>query len=56
MDEYCLRLDARAQAGYLETDKQENVHFYGRHGYAAIAQADVIGPNWFMICQPQRSA
>ncbi len=56
MDECCLRLDARGQAGYLETDKWENVHFYERYGYAVIAQADVIGvPNWFMIRQPQRS-
>ena len=54
MNEYCLRLDARGEAGYLETDKRENVHFYERYGYAVIAQADVIGvPNWFMIRQPQ---
>jgi hypothetical protein len=56
MSEYCLRLDARGEAGYLETDKRENVRFYERHGYAVVAQADVIGvPNWFMIRQPQRS-
>jgi ribosomal protein S18 acetylase RimI-like enzyme len=57
MDEYCLRLDAGGEVGYLETDKRENVTFYERHGYAVINQADVIGvPNWFMIRQPQRSA
>ncbi|HMD55959.1 MAG TPA: GNAT family N-acetyltransferase [Solirubrobacteraceae bacterium] len=56
MGECCLRLDARGETGYLETDKWENVHFYERHGYTVIAQADVIGvPNWFMIRQPQRS-
>jgi ribosomal protein S18 acetylase RimI-like enzyme len=55
MSEYCLRLDARREASYLETDKRENVHFYERHGYTVIAQADVIGvPNWFMVRQPQR--
>ena len=56
MGEYCLRLDARREAGYLETDKPENVHFYERYGYTVIAQADVIGvPNWFMARPPQRS-
>ena len=56
MNEYCLRLEAGGEAGYLETDKWENVHFYERYGYAVVAQADVIGvPNWFMIRQPQRS-
>jgi predicted N-acetyltransferase YhbS len=56
MNEYCLRLDARGEAGYLETDKRENVRFYERHEYVVVAQADVIGvPNWFMIRQPQRS-
>lgn len=56
MREYCRRLDLAAEFSYLETDKQENVPFYERHGYAVIAQADVIGvPNWFMIRRPQRS-
>lgn len=56
MAEYCLRLDARGEAAYLETDKRENVHFYERYGFAVIAQADVIGvPNWFMFRQPRRS-
>ena len=56
MAEYCLRLDARCEASYLETDKRENVHFYERHGYTVVAQADVIGvPNWFMARQPQHS-
>jgi len=56
MNEYCLRLDARGDAGYLETDKRENVHFYERYGFAVVAQAEVIGvPNWFMIRPPQRS-
>ena len=37
-------------------DKRENVHFYERHEYVVVAQADVICvPNWFMIRQPQRS-
>jgi len=54
MIEYCVRLDAHGEAGYLETDRQENVHFYERHGYSVIGQADVIGvPNWFMMRQPQ---
>jgi GNAT superfamily N-acetyltransferase len=57
MNEYWRRLDVSGEAGYLETDKQENVPFYERDGYAVIDRADVIGvPNWFMIRRPQRSA
>jgi predicted N-acetyltransferase YhbS len=55
LNEYCRRLDSAGEVGYLETDKLENVHFYERHAYAVIDEADVIGvPNWFMIRQPQR--
>ena len=54
MRAYCRRLDAAGEVSFLETDKRENVSFYERHGYAVIAQADVIGvPNWFMIRQLQ---
>lgn len=43
------RLDAAGVAGYLETDRGQNVRFYQRQGFAVVAQADVLGvPNWFM--------
>jgi hypothetical protein len=57
MGEYCRRLDEAAEAGYLETDKSENVPFYERHGFAVIDRAEVIGvPNWFMLREPRSSA
>ena len=53
MREYCRRLDETGEASYLETDKAENVPFYERHGYAVIAEADVLGVrNWFMLREP----
>jgi ribosomal protein S18 acetylase RimI-like enzyme len=56
MRAYCRQLDEAAEVSYLETDKRQNVPFYQRHGYAVIAEAEVIGvPNWFMMRQPQRT-
>ena len=47
--EHCRRLDAASQVGYLETDKEQNVTFYARQGFATIDEATVLGvPNWFM--------
>lgn len=47
--EHCRRLDASGEVGYLETDKEVNVGFYERFGYAVVGEAEVIGvPNWFM--------
>jgi GNAT superfamily N-acetyltransferase len=53
MTEYCRRLDAAGQMGYLETDKPQNVTFYERHGFVTVGQAEVIGvSNWFMRREP----
>ena len=49
LGEYCRRLDADREVGYLETDKPENVRLYERHGFVVTGEAPVIGvPNWFM--------
>jgi ribosomal protein S18 acetylase RimI-like enzyme len=51
--EHCRQLDAEGQAGYLETDKPENVSFYSRFGYAVVGEETVLGvPNWFMHRAP----
>ena len=43
------RLDHAGLAGYLETDRAQNVPFYERQGFAVVAEGDVLGvPNWFM--------
>jgi len=47
--EYCQRLDRESAAGYLETDKRENVTFYLRFGFHTVAEARVLNTeNWFM--------
>jgi GNAT superfamily N-acetyltransferase len=53
--EYCRRLDAAAEIGYLETDRAENVPFYARQGFETVGEAEVLGvPNWFMRRRPRR--
>jgi ribosomal protein S18 acetylase RimI-like enzyme len=47
--DYCERLDRAGAAGYLETDKAENVRFYSKFGFRTVGQAQVLNtPNWFM--------
>jgi ribosomal protein S18 acetylase RimI-like enzyme len=47
---YCCRiLDCEAEAGYLETDRAENLAFYYKFGFKVISELTVLGvPNWFM--------
>jgi len=46
---FCVQMDAYGAVAYLETDRQANVHFYQKFGFAVVAEADVMGvPNWFM--------
>ncbi len=55
--EYCRRLDAAREVGYLETDKAENVRFYTKQGFETIEEAEVLGvPNWFMRRAPRSEA
>jgi ribosomal protein S18 acetylase RimI-like enzyme len=50
MNEYCSRLDATHDVGYLETDKASNVTFYEKFGFETTASALVLDtPNWFMM-------
>lgn len=49
MEEWNRRLDEAGLAGYLETDKEQNVAFYERHGFEATGEEEVLGvPNWYM--------
>jgi GNAT superfamily N-acetyltransferase len=53
---YCDRLDAARDAGYLETDKPENVRLYERFGFEVVDEAVVLGVrNWFMWRSTRRS-
>ncbi len=53
MEAYCEDLDRTNDAGYLETDRAENVEFYRRYGFEIIDEATVLGvPNYFMWRKP----
>jgi GNAT superfamily N-acetyltransferase len=54
---YCEELDVVGNAGYLETDKLENVRLYERFGFEVHDEAELLGvPNWFMWRAPTRRA
>jgi GNAT superfamily N-acetyltransferase len=49
MNCYIDHLEREAAAGYLETNKPENVEFYRKFGFVVRHEEKVIGtPNWFM--------
>jgi ribosomal protein S18 acetylase RimI-like enzyme len=57
MDRYCEELDQTGTAGYLETDKPENVRFYGHFGFETTGEIPVLGvPNYLMWRKPAPSA
>jgi ribosomal protein S18 acetylase RimI-like enzyme len=43
MKDFCAALDAKSSAGFLETDKTENVGFYEKYGFDVVREARVIG-------------
>lgn len=50
----CAELDRYGGAGYLETDKPENVRLYERGGFEVVAEQSVLGvTNWFMLRRPR---
>jgi ribosomal protein S18 acetylase RimI-like enzyme len=53
MAHYCGAVDRTGEAGYLETDRPENVRFYERFGFATTQEVLVLGvPNFFMRRPP----
>jgi len=49
MEKHCAELDRTGLAGYLETDRSENVAFYSRFGFAVTETVSVLGiENHFM--------
>lgn len=53
------RADAEGVACFLETEKEENVRFYGKHGFAVAAEGTVPGVGvrmWSLLRRPRRSA
>lgn len=53
MEQLCAELDAGGHVGWLETNKERNVRFYGAVGFEVVDEAMVLGvPNWFMRRDP----
>jgi GNAT superfamily N-acetyltransferase len=49
MEQYCAELDRTGMAGYLETDRPENVEFYRRFDFVVKETASVLDvETWFM--------
>jgi GNAT superfamily N-acetyltransferase len=53
MTSYCETLDRTGMAGYLETDRAENVRFYRHFGFGTTREVGVSGiPNFLMQREP----
>jgi ribosomal protein S18 acetylase RimI-like enzyme len=52
MSLYCEDLDRTATAGYLETDRPENVAFYQRFGFEVTHEMPVVGTPNFLMRRP----
>lgn len=49
LEEYTRRIDGAGEVAYLETDKDDNVRLYRRHGFEVVAEQEVLGVRcWFM--------
>ena len=53
MNHYIAHLKQERAAGYLETDRPENVEFYKKFGFGVRRQEQLIGtPTWYMWRAP----
>lgn len=54
LEKCCEIIDQQKTGAYLDTDKQENVHFYERYGFTVTGQIQILGvTNWFMWRSPR---
>ena len=54
LERFCGHVDQLGEAGYLETDKTENVRLYERFGFSVTGEASVYGVlTWFMWRAPR---
>lgn len=49
MEHYCDTLDRAGHAGYLETDRPENVGFYARFGFEVTTEIPVLGVRNYLM-------
>ena len=55
MERYCEALDRSGKAGYLETDRPENVAFYRRFGFDVTGEVPVLGVRSYFMRRAARS-
>lgn len=55
MEMYCEELNRTGQAGYLETDRPENVAFYRRFGFEIINEVWVLGVRNYLMWREEPS-
>jgi ribosomal protein S18 acetylase RimI-like enzyme len=56
MERYCEELDRSGSAGYLETDRLENVAFYHRFGFEITDEISVLGVRNYFMWRAARSS
>lgn len=56
MEQYCDELDRTGTAGYLETDRPENVNFYRRFGFEVTNQITVLGVTNYLMWRKATSS
>lgn len=54
MSKYCEDVDGARDAGYLETDRPENVAFYRRFRFATVTETPVLGVTNYMMWRSPR--
>jgi ribosomal protein S18 acetylase RimI-like enzyme len=52
MEKYCGELDSTSVAGFLETDRPENVAFYERFGFRVTETEPVLGVETYFMRRP----
>ena len=56
MNRYIEHLKQERSAGYLETDRPENVEFYKKFGFAVQRQEQLIGTMIWYMWRPRDGA
>jgi ribosomal protein S18 acetylase RimI-like enzyme len=56
MERYCEELDQSSIAGYLETDRPENVGFYHRFGFEVTNEVMVLGVRNYLMWRKAKSS
>jgi predicted N-acetyltransferase YhbS len=55
MEQYCGALERTGKAGYLETDRAENVQFYQRFGFEVTDEIQILGVKNYLMRRKGRN-